>query len=203
MITMLVIAYIQYALLRKLGHKGWEFYVPLYSEWKYAEIVTGSGLNLLKLFIPALAIPFLYILAILYHAYRILAVAALSPVIVGTIIGIVLLLWNIRFAKILAEAYNAKAVWMFFIQIPYLAYYVFKDAPNCDDPVNAFVTRIFKLGPEKREAPSAPAFVPADPFEEERKRADAERDTKLAKLKTLLDQGVITEKEYQDLVKEL
>jgi len=119
--TYLVFLYLEYATMRKLGLKGWEFFVPGYNIWKLAELVGGNGKKCLLLLIGVI------------------------PVVGWIFDAILIIIWAIKYSKMLAEQYGKKAVWVFFLNVIYLAPSVFKDAPNCDDPINQAVTKLFKL----------------------------------------------------------
>lgn len=123
MVTMAAIieVYATFCWSKKIGFKGWEMFVPGYNLYAIAEKATGKGLNCLWLLLAI--IPFVGWLAAL----------------------VILIIWDIRICRMVAEAYGAKTIWVFLIEPVYVPYFVFKDAPNCDDPINQFVTRIFKL----------------------------------------------------------
>lgn len=126
--TYLVLLYLEYASMRKLGLKGWEFFVPGYSIWKFVELVAGSGKKCLLLLIGIIPVA-------------------------GWIFDFVLvIIWGIKYSRMLANLYGKKTIWVFFLNVIYLAPSIFKDAPNCDDPINQAVTKLFKLEAKEEAA---------------------------------------------------
>lgn len=119
--------YTIYSVSRKLGYNGWEFFIPGFNIYKAVELATGNGW--LCLIFLVVLIPF-----------------------VGWIGALVLfIIWWLKISGIIAQKYNCRKVCVFFFASFYLAYQSFKDAPNCDDPFNRFITRLFTLN-KKGEA---------------------------------------------------
>ena len=120
----LISLYTIFSVSRKLGMKGWELYVPFYNLYKFVEVATGNGWLCFLLLI------------------------GLIPIVGWAFDFIVLIVWGAKFACKVSKAYgeyNCQPGWVFFIGEFYMPFYVFKDAPKCDDPLNKFVTRFFTL----------------------------------------------------------
>lgn len=117
---------------RKIGFKGWEMFVPFYNLACLVEKVTGNWKKVFWLLI------------------------ALIPLL-GTIPAVIIfLVWYIKFCKIIAKAYNAKTILILFFGAIYLPILTMKDAPNCEDPLNRFVTRLFTLNREADQSIDLP-----------------------------------------------
>ena len=213
-ISMLIMAYAQYAMTRKIGYKGWEFFVPGYNIWLLAENITGKGTNCLWPPLIIVLSPLVSALATAVGGMGMLFLIPFIPLIMSGIMSLVYIIWIIKFMSKIARAYRVKPLWAVLTFGITVIIRVFQEAPNCNDMVNQFVTKLFTLdgksysepAPVRTSAPQqrpAPASEPqATPKQSPAPQAD-NRAIQIAKLNQLLNQGTISSEEYRELIKRL
>ncbi len=123
-IFLLILIYSTYSVSRKLGMEGWELFVPGYRFYKLVEIATGNGWLCFLLFIAAI------------------------PIAGWIFLVVIAIVWDVKISQKIAKLYNGNTAAVFFIGMFYVPCHVFKDAPNCDDPINRAITKLFGLKKE-------------------------------------------------------